>query len=119
MVNSSQRVNFWGDEAAKKRDENRLLSLLKETDDNFSRARTWGLEASMRVRTRASFNPRGGEGSFPSPYFSFGCFLAIAILNICNNQLNIFYIVNLFYWPYLVQVNVLDLPFASPITICR
>ena len=66
-----------------------------------------GLEASMSVRSRASFNPRGGEGSFPSPYFSFGCFLAIAILNICNDQLNIFYTVNLFYWPYLVQVNLL------------
>ena len=42
MVNSSQKVNFWGDEAAKKRDENRLLSLLKKSDDNFSRDQTRG-----------------------------------------------------------------------------
>ena len=36
------KVNFWGDEAAKKRDENRLLSLLKKSDDNFSRDQTRG-----------------------------------------------------------------------------
>ena len=49
MVNSSQKVNFMGDEAAKKRDENRLLSLLKKTDDDFSRAR------SINERSHASF----------------------------------------------------------------